>query len=155
MTGEQRRGRSIAMTNEERDEFLRHERVCRLATVGPDGPHVSPLWFVWDGSTVWIYSVVRSQRWRNLERNSRASVVVDAGTEYLELRGVELAGNIELLNVESDHPQQGSGFEEIEKLFGQKYSNGHFKPDDKHAWTRLSPEKVVSWDFRKIATRTT
>ena len=48
----QRRGRRIAMTPEEVDNFLEQERTCRVATVNGDGsPHVSPLWFVWiDGA---------------------------------------------------------------------------------------------------------
>ena len=37
------------MTAEERDDFLDGERTCRVATVGTDGPHVTALWFVWDG----------------------------------------------------------------------------------------------------------
>jgi hypothetical protein len=47
MTG-QRKGTAIAMTDGERDTFLRTQSVCRAATVGPGGhPHVSALWFVW------------------------------------------------------------------------------------------------------------
>ena len=34
---QQRRGRSIAMSDEERDQFLTTERLCRVATVGADG----------------------------------------------------------------------------------------------------------------------
>jgi nitroimidazol reductase NimA-like FMN-containing flavoprotein (pyridoxamine 5'-phosphate oxidase superfamily) len=50
---EQRRGRAIAMTMAEVDAHLRAERTCRVGAVGADGgPHVSALWFVWDGSAV-------------------------------------------------------------------------------------------------------
>ena len=45
---EQRRGRVIAMNAGEMEGFLGEERTCRLATLGPGGPHVSPVWFVWD-----------------------------------------------------------------------------------------------------------
>ena len=77
---EQRRGGKIAMAVEERDAFLASERTCRVATVGGDGaPHVTPLWFVWDGSALWLTSIVRSQRWTDLQREPRISVVVDAG----------------------------------------------------------------------------
>ena len=38
-----------------------------------------------------------------------------------------------------------------ETLFGQKYSDGTFQADGRHAWLRLAPEKIVSWDFRKMA----
>ncbi len=46
---QQRRGRSIAMTPAELDEFLGRAHTCRVATLAPDGPHVVPLWFVWTG----------------------------------------------------------------------------------------------------------
>lgn len=60
---EQRRGRAMAMTTAEADEFLAAERTCRVATSGRDGrPHVVPLWFAWDGTSLWLSSVVRSQR---------------------------------------------------------------------------------------------
>ena len=81
------------MDVEERDTFFASERTCRVATVGGDGaPHVTPLWFVWDGSALWLTSIVRSQRWTDLQREPRISVVVDAGTDFMELRGVEIRG---------------------------------------------------------------
>jgi nitroimidazol reductase NimA-like FMN-containing flavoprotein (pyridoxamine 5'-phosphate oxidase superfamily) len=68
----QRRGDAIAMTGAEQDAFLRAQPVCRVATVGPSGhPHVSALWFVWDGTALWLNSLVRSQRWADLARIRR------------------------------------------------------------------------------------
>ena len=62
------------MTLEEVDRFLAEERTCRVATVGGEGqPHVAPLWFVWDGATLWLHSLVRSQRWADLGRNPRVA----------------------------------------------------------------------------------
>ena len=88
----QRRSRRIAMSPEERDEFLLRQRTCRVATTGEGGPHLTALWFVWDGSSVWLTSIVSSQRWTDLERDPRVSVLVDDGEGYLELRGVEIRG---------------------------------------------------------------
>ena len=149
---EQRRGGRIAMTAEELDGFLRSERTCRVSTVGGDGaPHVSALWFVWDGAALWLNSIVRSQRWTNWERDPRVSVLIDAGQDYFELRGVELIGRIEGVGEapRTDAPDPALG--EPERLFGQKYGGGTFVPDGRHAWVRLVPEKIVSWDFRKLA----
>ena len=92
MTRQQRRGRKIAMDKAELDEFLASERTCRVATTGPQGPHVTPLWYVWDGTALWLTSLVRSQRWTDIERDPRVAVLVDAGEEYGELRGAELLG---------------------------------------------------------------
>ena len=94
---EQRRSRVIAMSTEELDAFLAEQRTCRMATVGPGGPHVSPVWFVWDGGVLWVYSLIRSQRWTDLERDPRVAVLVDAGETYDQLRGVELRGSVEIV----------------------------------------------------------
>jgi len=66
----QRRRRRIAMTADERDAFLASSRVGRVASLGRHGePVVTPLWFHWDGTALWLSSVVRSQRWVNLIRD--------------------------------------------------------------------------------------
>jgi hypothetical protein len=149
---EQRRGRSIAMTPEEVDRFLRAEHTCRVASVGGDGqPHVAPLWFVWDGASVWLHSLVRSQRWVDLARDPRVAVVVDAGTEYWELRGVELAGRAEVVGEVPRGAEPDAAVTEPERLFAEKYlGGGPFGTDGRHGWLRIRPEKVTSWDFRKI-----
>ena len=95
---EQRRGRRAAMTNEERDAFLAETRTCRVASLGGDGaPHVTPLWFAWDGSSLWLTSIVKSQRWTDIQRDNRVSIIVDAGVEFTELHGVELRGVAEVV----------------------------------------------------------
>lgn len=149
---EQRRGKRIAMSPEERDEFLRQERTCRVASVGADGaPHTSALWYVWDGSALWLNTLVKSQRWTNLVRDPRVSVLVDAGEDYFELRGVELTGAVERVGSAPRVPGPDPSVEVPEGLFGTKYTGGTFTPDGAHAWMRLTPDKIVSWDFRKLA----
>jgi enoyl-CoA hydratase len=148
---QQRRGRSIAMTQSELDAFLGTERTCRVASISAGGrPHVSPLWFVWDGSALWLNSVVRSQRWRDLERNPAASVVVDAGEEYTELRGVELTGRVQVMSEVPRTSAPLAAVAQAERRFALKYTGTpDFVPDGRHAWLRLAPEKLLSWDFRK------
>jgi hypothetical protein len=139
------------MLPHEIDAFLEEQRVCRLAsmTLG-DRPHVSPLWFVWDGAALWLNSVVRSQRWRDLERNPWVSAVIDAGEDYTELRGVELSGQIHLRSEAPRTSAPLAAVADAELRFARKYSGvDEFRPDGRHAWLCLVPEKIVSWDFRK------
>ncbi|MER5859222.1 pyridoxamine 5'-phosphate oxidase family protein [Streptomyces sp. NPDC059688] len=149
---QQRRGRKIMMTPGELDEFLTAQRTCRVATVSADGaPHVSALWFAWDGTSLWLYSVVRSRRWAQLRRDPRVAVVVDSGEEYDQLRGVELAGRVEFVG---EVPRTGELCAELdtaETLFARKnFGLDEMPHDGRHAWARLTPEKIVSWDFRKL-----
>lgn len=141
------------MSADEVDAFLGEERTCRVASVGGDGqPHNKPLWFVWDGSALWLNnSIVRSQRWTDLERNPRVSVVVDTGHDFDELRGVELLGSVEIVGDVPRTAAPDPDVEPAERLFGDKYANGSFIADGRHAWLRLTPSKVVSWDVRKMA----
>ena len=152
---EQRRGRAIAMTADEVDAYLTAQRVGRVATVGHDGrPHVSALWFVWAEGALWLNSLVRSQRWTDLERDPRVAVVVDDGEEFLELRGVELGGAVEVVGdvPRTDEPNAVLG--PVEQAFARKYAGGvDFIPDGRHAWLRLRPGKIVSWDFTKMSRR--
>ncbi|TQM45622.1 pyridoxamine 5'-phosphate oxidase family protein [Pseudonocardia cypriaca] len=147
---EQRRGRRIAMSPAEVDAFLAEERTCRVATVGPNGPHATPLWYAWHGGALWLTSVVRSQRWADLQRDPRVAVVVDAGTSYDELRGVELRGRVEVVG---EVPRTGERVPELEgpeQLMADRYLGGTFVHDGRHAWLRLAPDKITSWDFRKL-----
>jgi hypothetical protein len=148
---EQRRARAIAMTVDERDAFLAAEPTCRVATVGVDGrPHVVPLWFVWDGAALWLNSLVRSQRWTDLVRDPRIAVVVDAGTEYTELRGVEITGRADVVGEVPRGTDPVAELTAPERLFAAKYGGAEeFTPDGRHGWLRVSPEKIASWDFRK------
>src|SRR6266542_3786520 len=148
---EQRRGRKIAMTQEEVDAFLEEQRTCHVGTSGGDGaPHVSPLWFVWDGAALWLNSVVKSQRWTNLMRDPRISVIIDGGIEFFELRRVELTGRADVVGEVPRTGDPNPALAEPERLFGAKYAGGTFTADGNHAWLRVVPEKVVSWDFRKM-----
>ncbi|MGW3208766.1 pyridoxamine 5'-phosphate oxidase family protein [Streptomyces sp. NPDC001135] len=151
-TTQQRRGRKIMMTPGELDTFLTGQRTCRVATVSADGtPHVSALWFAWDGTSLWLYSVVRSRRWAQLRRDPRVAVVIDSGEEYDQLRGVELSGRVEFVG---EVPRTGELCAELdtaETLFARKnFGLDEMPHDGRHAWARLTPEKIVSWDFRKL-----
>lgn len=141
------------MTTAERDEFLGRARTCRVATVGSDGPHATPLWFVWHDEQLWLYSLTRSQRWADLQKDPRIAVVVDAGHDYLELHGVELTGRVEVVG---DVPRTGAAdarLQPVEALFARKYFDlDQLYYDERHAWLRVVPDKIASWDFRKIPT---
>lgn len=151
----QRRRRSLAMDRSEVDAFLGAQRTCRVGTVSVSGqPHVTPLWFAWDGTALWLYSIVDSQRWADIARDPRVSVVIDDGDRYGELRGVEILGSAktvgEIPRTTTPDPQLTAP----EQLFAEKYfGSAEFVSDGRHAWLRVIPNRLRSWDFRKIEHR--
>ena len=134
----------LRMTPQQLDDFLRRERTARVATVSPDGtPHVVPLWFVWHDAALWFNSLTRSRRTSDIERGSAVAACVDAGNEYGELHGAVLYGTWE----------QAQDTDQIRRLFGEKYWDGMEIPEVKsHRWYVMRPDRIVSWDFKKIPT---
>ena len=107
------RREQIRMGAAETAAFLGEERTVVCATLGPRGwPHLMPLWYVLrapadgehdgaapalpapsveePGPRLWSWTYAASQKVRNLERDSRATLQVEAGEEYQELRGAML-----------------------------------------------------------------
>jgi PPOX class probable F420-dependent enzyme len=82
----------IKMTDAEVLAFLDQERVVTCATFGPHGwPHLMPLWYVLRDGRIWAWTFAKSQKAKNLERDPRATLQVEAGRDqYPELRGVML-----------------------------------------------------------------
>jgi PPOX class probable F420-dependent enzyme len=69
--------------------FLEEQRTLTCATLGRNGwPHLMPLWYVVRDGECWAWTYAKSQKVRNLERDARCTVQVEAGAEYAELRGV-------------------------------------------------------------------
>ncbi|HJP66315.1 MAG TPA: pyridoxamine 5'-phosphate oxidase family protein [Actinomycetota bacterium] len=136
----------LRLTDEELEELLTTERTLRVGTVSPDGgPHVVPLWFVWHGGVIWLNNLKRSRRNRDLGEGSPVALCVDTGHEYWELRGAVLYGTP--VPADPDDPS----LPEIRRTFGSKYFYGADIPDVKsHQWMRMVPDRIVSWDFRKI-----
>jgi general stress protein 26 len=81
----------IQMSDEEVADFLAEQRTVVCATNGRDGwPHLMPLWYVVRDGELWSWTYAASQKTRNLERDPCATLQVETGTEYQELRGVML-----------------------------------------------------------------
>jgi nitroimidazol reductase NimA-like FMN-containing flavoprotein (pyridoxamine 5'-phosphate oxidase superfamily) len=137
----------ISLTPEELETYLRGQRTVRVATVGPDGiPHVVPLWFVWHDGVMFLNSTLGNPTVENLLRTSRAAGVVDDGEGYDSLRGVVVTGIAE--RAEDDHR-----LAEVQRAWSDKYLGGGELPYGRwrnRVWLRIVPERIASWDFRKI-----
>lgn len=77
------------MSPEEVSSFLDQQRVVICATNGSRGwPHLMPLWYVMRAGDLWTWTYAKSQKVRNLERDPRATLQLETGEQYHELRGL-------------------------------------------------------------------
>jgi len=136
----------LSLTDRELEEYLATQRTVRVATVSEDGtPHVVPLWFVWSDGALFLNSTLGNPTVENMLRAGTASAVVDDGVPYEELRGVVVAGRVTRLG--------DSATAEVERAWSDKYMGGGELPYRRwrnRTWLRLDPDRIASWDFRKI-----
>ena len=99
----------IKMSEDEALAFLDEERTVVCATNGRDGrPHLMPLWYVVRDGRLWSWTYAKSQKVRNLERDARATLQVEAGVGYEVLRGVMLESDVTIHRDIDASPRSGS-----------------------------------------------
>ena len=145
---------AIKMSAAEVGAFLDEERTVICATIGRDGfPHLMPLWYVVRDGELWSWTFAKSQKVRNLERDPRATLQVEAGTDYAELRGVMLKCDVTI------HRDTEKVIELGLELFG-RYRAGGVDEDVREMVLAQAPKRVAlqfteraraTWDHRKLA----
>jgi PPOX class probable F420-dependent enzyme len=146
------RRNEIAMSDEELRGFLGEQMVMQCATLAPTGrPHLMPLWYVPEERELLAWTYAKSQKARNLERDPRATVGVEDGVLYHELRGVTLECDVELEREPERVERYGL------RLF-ERYA-GELNPEirtmvaqqsRKRVGMRFVPTRTVSWDHSKL-----
>ena len=140
---------AIKLTPSEQAELLDTERVVQVATNGPRGwPHVMPLWYVVRDGEIWAWTYAKSQKVRNLERDPRVTLLIEAGSEYVELRGVQIEAEAELIR-DTDRVL------EFGKALTIRYTEGIDSIEgDAEAGLRAQAPKRVAIRFRAVRTAT-
>ncbi|MEV4421476.1 pyridoxamine 5'-phosphate oxidase family protein [Patulibacter sp. NPDC049589] len=149
----------ITMSDEEALAFLDEERTVVCATQGPRGwPHLMPLWYVVRDGRLWAWTFAKSQKAINLERDPRATLQVEAGETYDQLRGVMLECEV-VLHHDLD-VLKPLGTEILRRYTpglgeGQPLPDGAAEAIEAQASKRVAFEFVEqrrsTWDHRKLA----
>jgi PPOX class probable F420-dependent enzyme len=144
----------IAMSAQEVAALLDEQRTVICATNGRRGwPHLMPLWYVVRDGELWAWTFAKSQKVRNLERDPRATLQVEAGESYEELRGVMLECEVAL------HRETDAVAELGLEIF-TRYTGPELADDVRAMIRRQAPKRVAlqfveraraTWDHRKLA----
>jgi len=146
----------IRMSDPEVREFVRGAQTIIINSIGKDGvPHPMPMWFGVepDGSIV-MTTFRKSQKVTNLRRDPRVSLLIEDGNVYSELRGVVIYGNAELvddtgkvLDILAEVSSRNQPLDDAAKA-GMRAVLA--KTASKRVGIRVKPERIVSWDHRKL-----
>ena len=146
----------IRMSPEEIKGFLESSGTIILCSVGADGvPHPMPMWFgLEDDGAVVMSTFTKSQKIRNLERDPRVSLLAEAGETYDQLRGVVVYGTAELVR---DTERVVDILVTVTRRSGavgdaddEAVRKGVMATAPKRTGIRVRPDRIVSWDHRKL-----
>jgi len=148
----------IRMSDAEVGAFLAQERTVICATIGSDGfPHLMPLWYVVRDGQLWAWTFAKSQKVRNLERDPRATLQIEAGADYPQLRGVMLKCDV---TIHRDIEQVAAFGLELFARYGAG-PDGVVGEDVRAMVLAQAPKRVAlqfaersraTWDHRKLGT---
>ncbi|HVM09683.1 MAG TPA: pyridoxamine 5'-phosphate oxidase family protein [Acidimicrobiales bacterium] len=143
----------IRMTDEEVDAFLREGKTLNVATKGPgDRIHLVAMWYGYfadGGLGFWTYG--KSQKIVNLRRDPTMTGLVETGTEYDKLRGVELIGRGIVVDDRDEIMQIG---ESVWERYTGPVDDGARQAlavvGAKRLAVRFEIDEIVSWDHTKL-----
>ena len=126
------------------EQRLRTNIIGWLTTVGSDGrPYTVPVWFLWDGNTVLIFSQPEKQKVRNLRKNARVTLALDETKQGEDVVIVE--GTAELL----ENPDINATLPAYVEKYGAMMKDMNSSPEsmaaDFNVGIRLTPTKFRSW----------
>ncbi len=138
----------IELTENEQRELLDTERIVIVSSIGPRGwPHSMPMWFTVREGEIWVWTYAKSQKVRNLERDARATLLIETGFSYEELRGIQIEAKAELIR---ESPRvAGFGAE-----LAARYSGGIADVEGAAAALQAQAAKRVAIRFRAVRTAT-
>jgi PPOX class probable F420-dependent enzyme len=142
----------VGMTAPEVTAFLEGSRKLQLASINRDGTaHLVTMYYAMDGGRITFWTYRASQKARNLSRDPRVTCLVETGSEYFDLRGVQVQGVV--------RPVEGPAeVLEIGRRIAAVMPGAHDGlPDDyieqtarKRLGYVVEPTRVISWDHSKL-----
>ena len=149
----------IEMNDGEIRDYIQNAHTLIIISNGRHGyPHPMPMWFARneDGSLV-CTTFVKSQKVLNWKRDSRATLIIESGEIYSELRGVVIYAETEIIEdsdkvidtlVSINSKGRELNSEQLTKLRESVAATAN-----KRVALKFTPKKYVSWDHTKLGGR--
>jgi nitroimidazol reductase NimA-like FMN-containing flavoprotein (pyridoxamine 5'-phosphate oxidase superfamily) len=153
------RREQIQLSPAEIADYLVAQKSIILVSNGKDGyPHPMPMWFYADAEgRVHCTTFRKSQKVLNYQRDPRASLLVESGEEYAELKSVVIYARAEIIDdtdaVVDALVKINTKGREVSEAEARQIAGAVLKTAEKRVLLRLVPERYVSWDHAKLGGR--
>ena len=130
-----------------RDEFLKKQKILRLATLDKnDNPHVVPVWYLFSSKKLYIGTNSKTEKAKNIKNNSKVSFCVDIGINSPDIFGVMGRGDTKLI-------MEKNKVSRIEKIILLRYfktlNNKSAKDllDETDCIIEITPKEYSVWKY--------
>ena len=130
-----------------KDEFLKSEKVLRLATIGKNKtPHIVPVWYLYSAKKFYIGTNTRTQKAKNAKKNNKVSFCVDIGVNAPNIYGVMGQG---IANLILEKPKVQKIATKILLRYFSSLNNKSAKEllEDTDCIIEIIPEKLTVWSY--------
>jgi nitroimidazol reductase NimA-like FMN-containing flavoprotein (pyridoxamine 5'-phosphate oxidase superfamily) len=125
--------------------------LARIATANlkTGQPHVVPLWYLWDGASIWISGFRSTRKFRELLANPRCAVLVEpADAKASKIQAVLFEGEAEVITKPRKLVEEMST-----RIYLRYLGEEGVKAADPQSWiydaenlvVRLTPQRVFTW----------
>lgn len=153
------RRKHIEMTDAELRAYLDAAKTIVIVSNGRRGhPHAMPMWFArQEDGAILCTTFAKSQKVLNWRRDAKATLLVESGLEYAELKGAMVYARCEIVeDAEAVKDAlvainaKGRGLDAAGRA---KLREAVAGTAAKRVLLKFTPERVVSWDHAKLGGR--
>lgn len=142
------------LTKSQLDSFLTHAFLARLATAvrskeDPDlfQPHNTPVWFYWDGESLFISAFTSTRKAKEVRRNPFIAILIDLPEAVDGVSAVLMEGKSEWI-------QEPEFVQEMSRVIYTKYMGAEgvlaeapqsWIVDPENSIIKLKPKNVYTW----------
>ncbi|NJN51546.1 MAG: pyridoxamine 5'-phosphate oxidase [Gammaproteobacteria bacterium] len=153
------RRNNIEMTAAERRAFIESRKTLTIVSNGVGGfPHPMPMWFHQDDAgAIHCTTFRKSQKVLNYQRDAKATLLVESGVEYAELKGVVIYSHCEIIDqldaVVDTLVRINSRGRTLDEDQRKALTAAVSQTASKRVLLKFAPERYVSWDHSKLGGR--
>ncbi|MGD8918980.1 MAG: pyridoxamine 5'-phosphate oxidase family protein [Nitrosopumilaceae archaeon] len=130
-----------------KDEFLKSQKILRLATVGKNKtPHIVPVWYMYSSKKIYIGTYTRTQKAKNIRKNKHVGFCVDVGINAPNIYGVNGEGKANLI-LEEKRVKKIATRILLRYFKNMKNKSAQELLDDTDCVIEIVPEKFSTWNY--------
>lgn len=133
------------------NKILDEPLIARLATADLNGqPHVVPVWYAWDGKSIWVSSFSNTRKIKDLQNNPKLSIAIDTSDDDGKTSAVILEGKADLVVEPRDFLRK-----QFLWIYTRYLGEDGVKEKQPQEWiedphnllVKLTPKNVYTWNW--------